>query len=146
MLDADPDAWDRMLNLNVNATFRAIRTVLPHMVERCTGDIVLTSSVAGVIPVVCEPVYTASKFAVQAFAHTVRRQVSRHGIRVCSVLPGPVVTALLKDWPKDKLTDALANGSLMEPREVAESVLFMLSRPRNVTVRDLVLLPSNVDL
>ncbi|MBJ9978396.1 SDR family oxidoreductase [Pseudomonas sp. S75] len=146
VLDADPDAWDRMLNLNVNATFRAIRTVLPHMVERCTGDIVLTSSVAGVIPVVCEPVYTASKFAVQAFAHTVRRQVSRHGIRVCSVLPGPVVTALLKDWPKDKLTDALANGSLMEPREVAESVLFMLSRPRNVTVRDLVLLPSNVDL
>jgi ribitol 2-dehydrogenase len=61
-------------------------------------------------------------------------------------LPGPVLTALLDDWPKAKMEEALANGSLMQPKEVAEAVLFMLTRQRNVTIRDLVILPSSLDL
>ncbi len=146
VVTGDPDVWDRMLNLNINASFRAVQAVLPHMVERQTGDIIMTSSIAGIVPVVWEPIYTASKFAVQAFVHTVRRQVAKHGIRVGAVCPGPVVTALLDDWPKAKMEEALANGSLMMPKEVADAVLFMLTRPRNVTIRDLVILPNSVDL
>lgn len=142
----DPDAWDRMLNLNVNSVFRTIHAVLPHMVERGSGDIVVTSSIAGFVPVMVEPIYTASKHAVQAFVHTLRRQVMKHGIRVGEVAPGPVVTALLSDWPKEKMDDAIAKGSLIEPGEVAEAVLFMLSRSRNVTIRDLVILPQSLDL
>jgi ribitol 2-dehydrogenase len=146
VLGGDPDAWDRMLNLNVNAAFRSVHAVLPHMVERRTGDIILTSSVAGMIPVVWEPIYTASKHAVQAFVHTLRRQVAKHGLRVGAIAPGPVVTALLSDWPQEKLDEALAAGGLMEPKEVAEAVLFMLTRPRNITIRDLVILPQSADI
>jgi len=146
VLGGDPDAWDRMLNLNINAAFRSVHAVLPHMVERKTGDIILTSSVAGLVPVVWEPIYTASKHAVQAFVHTLRRQVAKHGLRVGAVAPGPVVTALLSDWPQEKLDEALAAGGLMEPKEVAEAVLFMLTRPRNVTIRDLVILPQSTDI
>ncbi|WP_234187307.1 SDR family oxidoreductase [Shinella sp. NM-101] len=144
--EGDPDAWDRMLNLNINAAFRSVHAVLPYMIEKKTGDILFTSSIAGVVPVVWEPIYTASKFAVQAFVHSTRRQVAQHGVRVGAVLPGPVVTALLDDWPKEKMDEALANGSLMQPKEVADAVLFMLTRPRNVTIRDLVILPNSVDL
>ena len=144
--EGDPDAWDRMLNLNINACFRSIHAVLPHMIERGSGDIVVTSSIAGLVPVVTEPIYTASKFAVTAFVHTLRRQVMKHGIRVGAVEPGPVVTPLLDDWPREKLADALASGSLMQPREVADAVLFMLTRPRGVTIRDLVILPLTNDL
>ena len=132
--------------MNVNAGFRCVRAALPHMIAQKSGDIIFTSSIAGVVPVVWEPIYTASKFAVQAFVHSTRRQVSQHGVRVGAVLPGPVVTALLDDWPKAKMDEALANGSLMQPKEVAECVLFMLTRPRNVVVRDLVILPNSVDL
>jgi ribitol 2-dehydrogenase len=146
IVDGDPDAWDRMLNLNINAVFRTVHAVLPHMIGRKTGDIIVTSSIAGVVPVVWEPIYTASKHAVQAFVHTVRRQIAKHGVRIGAVLPGPVVTALLADWPKAKMDEALANGSLMEPVEVADSVMFMLTRPRNVVIRDLVILPMSVDL
>jgi ribitol 2-dehydrogenase len=135
-----------MLNLNINAAFRSVHAVLPHMIAQRSGDILFTSSVAGVIPVVWEPIYTASKHAVQAFVHATRRQVAPHGVRVGAVLPGPVVTALLDDWPKAKMEEALANGSLMQPQEVAEAVLFMLTRQRNVTIRDLVILPSSLDL
>lgn len=144
--EGDPDQWDRVLNLNVNAAFRCVNAILPGMIERQSGDILFTSSVAGVVPVVWEPVYTASKFAVQAFLHSTRRQVSKHGIRMGAVLPGPVVTALIDDWPKAKMEAALADGSLMQPQEVAEAVLFMLTRPRGVVVRDLVILPNSVDL
>lgn len=146
VIEGDPDAWDRVLNLNINAAFRSVHAVLPHMVEQKSGDIVFTSSIAGLVPVVWEPIYTASKYAVQAFVHTVRRQMAPHGIRVGAVAPGPVVTALLDDWPKAKMEEALAAGSLMEPKEVADAVIFMLTRPRNVTVRDLVILPQSVDL
>lgn len=144
--EGDPDAWDRMLNLNINAAFRSVHAVLPYMIEKKTGDILFTSSIAGVVPVVWEPIYTASKFAVQAFVHSTRRQVAQHGVRVGAVLPGPVVTALLDDWPKEKMDEALANGSLMQPKEVADAVLFMLTRPRNVTIRDLVILPNSTDV
>lgn len=146
VLTGDPDTWDRMLNLNINAVFRSIHAVLPHMVQRKTGDIIVTSSIAGLVPVVWEPIYTASKHAVQAFVHTVRRQVAKHGLRVGAVAPGPVVTALVDDWPKAKLEEELAAGGLMQPREVAEAVMFMLTRPRNVTIRDLVILPQSNDL
>ncbi|WP_312242417.1 SDR family oxidoreductase [Pantoea sp.] len=144
--EGNPDEWDRMLNLNINAAFRSVHAVLPYMIAQRRGDILFTSSIAGVVPVIWEPIYTASKFAVQAFVHTTRRQVAKHGVRVGAVLPGPVVTALLDDWPKAKMEEALANGSLMQPKEVADAIIFMVTRPRNVTVRDLVILPNSVDL
>ena len=146
VVEGDPDQWDRVLNLNVNAAFRSVRAVLPHMVERKTGDIVMTSSIAGLVPVVWEPIYTASKHAIQAFVHTTRRQLAPHGIRVGAVAPGPVVTALISDWPRDKLEAAQAAGDLMLPGEVAAAVRFMLTRPRTVTIRDLVILPQANDL
>jgi ribitol 2-dehydrogenase len=146
VVSGDPDAWDRMLNLNINSVFRTVHAVLPHMVERKGGDIIVTSSVAGLVPVVWEPIYTASKHAVQAFVHTVRRQVAKHGIRGGAVAPGPVATALFRDWPKAKLEEAQAAGSLMEANEVADAVLFMLTRPRNIVIRDLVILPQSLDI
>jgi ribitol 2-dehydrogenase len=70
----------------------------------------------------------------------------KHGIRVGAVAPGPVVTALISDWPKAKLEETIAAGGLMEASEVADAVMFMLTRPRNVTIRDLVILPHSTDL
>ncbi|KQQ79783.1 SDR family oxidoreductase [Aureimonas sp. Leaf324] len=146
VIEGDPDRWDRMLNLNINAAFRSIHAVLPHMATRGSGDVIVTSSVAGLVPVVWEPVYTASKFAIQAFVHTLRRQVIKHGIRVGAVAPGPVITPLIDDWPAAKLEEARASKSLMEAKEVADAVLFMVTRPQGVVIRDLVILPHGVDL
>ncbi|RYF34690.1 MAG: SDR family oxidoreductase [Comamonadaceae bacterium] len=146
VVEGNPDDWDRVIQLNVSAAFRSVHAVLPHMVAQKSGDIVFTSSIAGIVPVAWEPIYTASKFAVQAFVHTTRRQLSKHGVRVGSIAPGPVVTALLDDWPQAKMDEALASGSLMQPVEVADCLVFMLTRPRHVTVRDIVVLPNSVDL
>lgn len=80
--EGNPDAWGQMLNLNINAAFRRVQAVLPRMIERKTDDVIFTSSVAGAVPVVWDPIYNASKFAMQAFLHATRRQVSEHGIRM----------------------------------------------------------------
>lgn len=146
LLEADPAAIDRMLNLNVNVVMKNVHDVLPHMIARGSGDIIVTSSLAAHFPTPWEPVYASSKWAVNCFVQTVRRQVFRHGLRVGSISPGPVASALLADWPAEKLREARAAGSLLEPREVAEVVLFMLTRPRGMTIRDVVLLPTNFDL
>ena len=105
-VDAQTDAIDRMLNLNVNVVMKNVHDVLPHMIERGAGDIIVTSSLAAHFPTPWEPVYASSKWAINCFVQTVRRQVFRHGIRVGSISPGPVVTALIADWPADKLAEA----------------------------------------
>lgn len=146
LLNADPTGIDRMLNLNVNAVIKNVHDVLPHMIERGKGDIVVTGSVAGHFPVPWEPIYAASKWAINCFVQTTRRQVNKHGIRVSAVSPGPVVSALLADWPEENLKKAKESGSLIEPTEVADAVMFMLTRPRNVTIRDMIVLPSAFDM
>ncbi|AZO28677.1 MULTISPECIES: SDR family oxidoreductase [Mesorhizobium] len=146
LTETDLDAIDRMLNLNVNAVMKNVRTVIPHMIERGSGDIIVTSSVAGHFPVPWEPVYSASKWAMTCFVQTMRRQLNKHGIRVGQVSPGPVISALLADWPEENLRKAKENGSLIEPKEVADAVIFMLTRARNVTIRDMIVLPTNFDI
>lgn len=146
LVDADSMAIDRMLNLNVNVVMKNVHDVLPHMIARGRGDIIVTSSLAAHFPTPWEPVYASSKWAIHCFVQTVRRQVFKHGIRVGSISPGPVISALLADWPPEKLQEARASGSLLEPAEVANVVLFMLTRPRGMTIRDVVMLPTNFDL
>ena len=146
LVDADHGAIDRMLNLNINVVMKNVRDALAHMIERRSGDIIVTSSLAAHFPTPWEPVYASSKWAIDCFVQTVRRQVFKHGIRVGSVSPGPVVTALLADWPPEKLKEARDSGSLLEASDVAEVVMFMLTRPRGMTIRDVVMLPTNFDL
>jgi ribitol 2-dehydrogenase len=146
LVDSDPDAIDRMLNLNVNVVMKNVQNVLPHMIARGSGDIIVTSSLAAHFPTPWEPVYASSKWAVDCFVQTVRRQVFKHGIRVGAISPGPVITSLLADWPADKLEEAKAKGSLLEASEVADVVLFMLTRPRGMTIRDVVMMPTQFDL
>ncbi len=146
LVDADNGAIDRMLNLNVNVVMKNVHDVLPHMIERGSGDIIVTSSLAAHFPTPWEPVYASSKWAVNCFVQTVRRQVFKHGIRVGAISPGPVISALLADWPAEKLREAKASGSLLEASEVAEVVLFMLTRPRGMTIRDVVMMPTHFDL
>ena len=146
LVDADTQAIDRMLNLNVNVVMKNVHDVLPHMIERGSGDIIVTSSLAAHFPTPWEPVYASSKWAINCFVQTVRRQVFKHGIRVGSISPGPVITALLADWPQEKLQELKEAGSLLEASEVASVILFMLTRPRGMTIRDVVMMPTNFDL
>ncbi|WP_418137677.1 SDR family oxidoreductase [Agrobacterium sp. El2ro-1b] len=146
LTETTPEAIDKMLNLNVNAVMKNVQAVVPHMSDRKTGDIIVTCSIAGHFPTYWEPVYSGSKWAITSFVQGMRRQMIPHGVRVAQVSPGPVVSALLADWPEENLRKAKESGSLIDASEVADAVVYMLTRKRTVTIRDMLVLPTNFDL
>jgi ribitol 2-dehydrogenase len=142
----DPDEWDRVITLNVNSVFRAVHAVLPDMIRRRSGDIVVTSSISGHQAIHWEPVYSATKHAVQSFVHGVRRQIAPHNVRIGSLAPGMVLNELWGLTDKAEIERRVASHSGLRNEDVVEALLFMLTRPPNVTIRDLVILPQNQDL
>jgi ribitol 2-dehydrogenase len=144
--EGDADKWDELLAVNVAGTFRLVRAILPAMIARRTGDIILTSSISGHEAIHWEPIYSASKHAVQAFAHGLRRQVMRHGLRVGTVAPGVVLNELWGYRDPAVIAARVAAREGLRSEDVADAVLFMLTRPAHVTIRDLVILPQNQDI
>src|SRR5258708_2155162 len=87
IVDGNPDTWANLIGINVTGVLRCVHSVLPYMVAQQSGDILVTSSIAGVTEMRNEPVYSASKHALQTFIHTFRRQVASQGIRVGCIAP-----------------------------------------------------------
>jgi ribitol 2-dehydrogenase len=139
----DPAALAQLISTNVTGVIGVVQAALPGMIARGTGDVVVTSSVSGHQAIPWEPVYSASKHALQAFVHGVRQQLVGTGVRIMSVAPGVVLNDLWAVADEGQVADGVAAGTGMRSEDVADAVDFMLSRPRHVTVRDLVLLPTN---
>jgi short-subunit dehydrogenase len=90
--EIDPDEIDRLVRVNVLGTMYPLRTVLPGMIERKRGQIVVISSIAGRIGAPYEALYSATKFAQVGLVEALVTEVERYGIGVSLVDPGPVDT------------------------------------------------------
>ena len=144
--DGDPDAWANLMDVNIDGVLRSVHAVLPTMMEQRSGDILVTSSISGFVDIHWEPIYSASKHAIQGFVHTLRRQVATYGIRVGAIAPGRVANELWGFTEPAAIEAEVAARTSMRSEDVAEAVVFMLSRPPHVTIRDLVMLPQNQDI
>jgi ribitol 2-dehydrogenase len=144
--DGNQDALAHLMDVNVNGVLRCVHAVLPHMIAQRSGDIVVTSSIAGHVDIHWEPIYSASKHAVQSLVHTLRRQVAPHGIRVGAVAPGMVANELWGITRKEEVDKHVSEHTALCCEDVVEALIFMLSRPPHVTIRDLVMLPQRQDL
>ncbi len=141
VIDGEPDAWDKLIATNVTGVFRLVHAVLPHMKSQGQGDILVTSSISGHQALHWEPIYSASKHAIQSFVHGLRRQLLTTGIRVGSVAPGMVLNELWGITDPAEIRKKAEAGDGLLSEDVAEAIVFMLTRPQNVTIRDLVILP-----
>ena len=144
--EGDPAAWARLIDVNVTGVMRCVHAVLPHMLAQHSGDILVTSSISGLIDIQWEPIYSASKHAIQGFVHTLRRQVAAAGIRVGAIAPGMVANELWGFTESAQIERQIASRASLRSEDVAQAVVFMLSQPPHVTIRDLVILPQNQDL
>ena len=144
--EGDPDAWANLMDVNIDGVLRSVHAVLPHMTAQRSGDILVTSSISGFVDIHWEPVYSASKHAVQGFVHTLRRQVAAHGIRVMAIAPGMVANELWGFYDAAAIDSRVAERACLRSEDVAEAAIFMLSQPPHVTIRDLVILPQNQDI
>ena len=149
VINGNPDRWDKVIKINVSSVFRIINMILPHMKKNNFGDIAITSSISGHQAIYWEPIYSASKHAIQSFAHGLRTQVAKYNIRVISIAPGVVLTELWNINPKkDKklIKNKINKGEALRVEDIVDCFDFALNRPRHVTLRDLVILPTNQDI
>src|SRR5204862_5790158 len=128
-LELAPDFLDEMIDVNVKGTLYAVRAALPHLLESDGADIVTLASEAGRRGLPYEAVYCASKFAQVGFTRALDHELREHGIRCTNVCPGGVATNFALEEGRGRTRDVLAG--MMSADDVAEVVLFVLTRPRN---------------
>lgn len=128
-LDLAPDFLEEMIDINVKGTLYAVRAALPHLLESGEGDIVTLASEAGRRGLPFEAVYCASKFAQVGFTRALDHELRERGIRCTNVCPGGVATDFALEQGRGRTRDALAG--MMSADDVADVVLFVLTRPRN---------------
>ena len=131
--DTTEEDWDRMMNVNAKGTFLMIREVIPHMLERKTGAIVNTSSIAAQKGLINRFGYSASKGAVLSMTHAVAAEYADQGIRCNAVCPGTILTPSLQyridhapdpEKQRKEFFQRQPIGRLGTPEEIAEAILF----------------------
>jgi 3-oxoacyl-[acyl-carrier protein] reductase len=138
-LELTLEDWDRTMATNVRSMFLVTRAVLPGMRERRRGDIVNVASLAGRNGFVGGTAYTASKHAVLGFSRSLMMETRKEGIRVIAVCPGSVATAMLQDQPMMKAD----MERIMQPEDVAATVLAALQLPGRALLSELDVRPTN---
>jgi len=128
-LDLPPDQLEEMVDVNVKGTLYAVRAALPHLLESGGADIVTVASEAGRRGLPFEAVYCASKFAQVGFTRALDHEVRERGVRCTNVCPGGVATDFAMGRGRTPEMPELAG--MMRPEDVAEVVLFVLTRPRS---------------
>jgi NADP-dependent 3-hydroxy acid dehydrogenase YdfG len=128
-LDLAPEHLDEMIDVNLKGTLYAVRAALPHLIESGAADIVTVASEAGRRGLPFEAVYCASKFGQVGFTRALDHELREHGVRCTNVCPGGVATDFALDEGRGRSPEALPG--MMSGDDVAEVVLFVLTRPRN---------------
>jgi NADP-dependent 3-hydroxy acid dehydrogenase YdfG len=128
-LDLPPDQLEEMVDVNVKGTLYAVRAALPHLLQSGEADIVTVASEAGRRGLPFEAVYCASKFAQVGFTRALEHELRERGVRCTNVCPGGVATDFAMGRGRTPEMPELAG--MMRPEDVAEVVLFVLTRPRS---------------
>jgi NADP-dependent 3-hydroxy acid dehydrogenase YdfG len=128
-LDTPIEHVEEMVDVNLKGTIYAVRACLPHLYERGEGDVVAVASEAGRRGLPGEAVYCASKFGQVGLIRALDHEAREHGVRCTNVCPGGVATGFALAEGYGRPESAL--GGMMTADDVAEVVLFVLTRPRN---------------
>ncbi|MEW6073904.1 MAG: SDR family NAD(P)-dependent oxidoreductase [Planctomycetota bacterium] len=141
-----PADWDEMIDTNLKGLLHVLRAVLPGMIARGTGDAVLLGSVAGRQVYPGGNVYCATKHAVRAVYEALRLDAAGTGVRFTTVDPGLVETEFsLVRFRGDaaRARKVYAGTRPLAPADVAEAILWAVTRPPHVNVGEIVLWPTD---
>jgi NADP-dependent 3-hydroxy acid dehydrogenase YdfG len=151
MVGAPLEEWTRMVELNLQGLLYTTHAALPHLLEaaesepRRVADVVNISSVAGRVARSGSGVYNATKFGVGAFSESLRQEVTRRHVRVSIIEPGATMTELASHNRPEIIETIRANfdqTELMRAEDIADTILFTVSRPRHVTINEILIRPT----
>ena len=138
-LDLPAEDLEEMIDVNVKGALYSIRAALPHLMASEAGDIVTVASEAGRRGLPFEAVYCSSKFAQIGLTRSLDHELREHGIRCTNVAPGGVATDFAMGHGRTE--DMPELKGMMSPEDVAEAVLFVLTRPRNHRILEVAFRP-----
>jgi 3-hydroxy acid dehydrogenase / malonic semialdehyde reductase len=140
--EGEVDDWERMIDTNIKGLLYVTREVSPGMVERKSGHIINISSIAGREVYEKGNVYCASKHAVTALSKSMRVDLGKHKIKVTNIAPGAADTefSLVRfKGDKDKAKSVYKGFTPLFAGDIAETILFVLTRPAHVNIDDLLI-------
>lgn len=140
------DDWERMIDTNIKGLLYISRLISPKMIERGNGHIINISSVAGKETYPFGNVYCGTKHAVQSITKGMRIDLLKHGIKVSSVSPGAVETefSLVRfSGDKDKAKQVYRGFTPLNAKDIADTILFILTRPKHVNIDDVLIMPTD---
>jgi NADP-dependent 3-hydroxy acid dehydrogenase YdfG len=149
--NAPVEEWERMIDINLKGLLRCAHAALPHLLEaaeqgpRQVADMVNISSVAGRTVNVGSGVYNLTKHGVGAFSESLRQEITSRHVRIGLIEPGAVDTEL-PEHNRPEIRDAIAKrfGDMerLEAKDIAEAILYMVTRPRHVAVNEILIRPT----
>jgi NADP-dependent 3-hydroxy acid dehydrogenase YdfG len=151
IVDAPLEEWERMVDLNIKGLLYVAHASLPHLLAsaetgpRNVADLVNISSVAGRVPRLGSGVYNATKHAVGAFSESLRQEVTGRHVRVSLVEPGAVSTELAshnRPEIQEGMKKRFASMERMESEDIAETIEFIVTRPRRVAINEVLIRPT----
>lgn len=140
-LDLPSTQMEEMIDVNVKGALYSIRAALPHLIESGEGDLVTIASEAGRRGLPYEAVYCASKFAQIGLTRALDHELREKGVRCTNIAPGGVATDFAMG--RGRTPDMPELKGMMEPEDVAEAVVFALTRPRGHRILELAMRPVN---
>ena len=139
LVETPLDHLEEMIDVNLKGTIYAARAAIPHLIASGEGDLVTVASEAGRRGLPGEAVYCASKFGQVGLTRALDHELRQHGVRCTNVCPGGVATDFALEEGYGRTTDVLEE--MMTADEVAEVVLFCITRPRSHRILETALRP-----
>lgn len=139
VMDMNVQDWTEIININLLGTYFVTKAVLPQLIEKNQGDIVMVSSTAGLNGAATTSAYSASKFGVIGFADSLMREVRKNNIRVCTLMPSTIASDMSKDLG---LTDGDPE-KVLQPEDFAELIIANLKLPRRAMLKSASLWSTN---
>ena len=139
------EEWDKMIDVNIKGVLHGVSAVLPHMLERNSGHIITTSSVAGHGIFPSGTVYCATKFAARVIMEGLNKELTKSNIRTTTISPGVVDTELADLIADEEVKPIFENPDLPSIRDedIANAVFYALSQPASVAVNEIIIRPTN---
>jgi NADP-dependent 3-hydroxy acid dehydrogenase YdfG len=132
LIDTSAEEYDALMDANMKSSFLFSRHAAPVMIEQKSGEILFISSVAGLQGYAGEAVYCASKFAQVGFAQALDGELRKYGIKVGTICPGGVKSEFAVG--KGRTEEGVKASYMMEPRELADAIVFACMQPRNARI------------
>jgi len=141
LLELSQEHLDEMIDTNFKGTVYTLRAALPHLLKSDAADFVALASEAGRRGLPYEAVYCGSKFGQVGFTRAMDHELREHGVRCTNVCPGGVATEFALEEGRGRTPDVLPG--MMTAEDVAEIVMFVLTRPRTHRILETAIRPMS---